>query len=98
MSEHLGDRFVSAPSPDHLTRTLTSRDGTVIGYRQLGSGPGFVLLHGVSGTFVLPADSVVAAVSPSRMFGAGPHPVLWLCRHVSYRKILDSPQLLTSQS
>jgi hypothetical protein len=25
MSDHLGDRFVSAPSPDHLTRTLTSR-------------------------------------------------------------------------
>ena len=44
MSEHLGDRFVSAPSPDHLTRTLTSRDGTVIGYRQLGSGPGFVVV------------------------------------------------------
>ena len=37
---------MSAPSPDHLTRTLTSRDGTAIGYRQLGSGPGVVLLHG----------------------------------------------------
>ena len=46
MSEHLGDRFVSTPSPDHSTGTLTSRDGTVIGYRQLGSGPGVVLLHG----------------------------------------------------
>ena len=46
MSEHLGDRFVSTPSPDHLTRTLTSRDGTVIGYRRLGSDPGVVLLHG----------------------------------------------------
>jgi hypothetical protein len=40
------DRFVSTPSPDHSTRTLTSRDGTVIGYRQLGKGPGVVLLHG----------------------------------------------------
>jgi pimeloyl-ACP methyl ester carboxylesterase len=29
-----------------LTRTLTSRDGTVIGYRRLGSDPGVVLLHG----------------------------------------------------
>jgi pimeloyl-ACP methyl ester carboxylesterase len=29
-----------------LTRTLTSRDGTIIGYRQLGNGPGVVLLHG----------------------------------------------------
>jgi pimeloyl-ACP methyl ester carboxylesterase len=26
--------------------TVTSRDGTVIGYRQLGSGPGLVLVHG----------------------------------------------------
>jgi len=46
VSDHLGDRFVSTPSPDHSTRTLTSPDGTVIGYRQLGKGPGVVLLHG----------------------------------------------------
>ncbi|MGO9963966.1 MAG: hypothetical protein ACLPUG_11125 [Acidimicrobiales bacterium] len=25
---------------------MTSRDGTVIGYRQLGTGPAVVLLHG----------------------------------------------------
>ncbi|MGD0985971.1 MAG: alpha/beta hydrolase [Acidimicrobiales bacterium] len=37
---------MSAPSPDRSTGTLTSRDGTVIGYRQLGHGPGVVLLHG----------------------------------------------------
>ncbi len=46
MSDHLGDLFVNAPSPDHSTGTLTSRDGTVISYRQLGNGPGVVLLHG----------------------------------------------------
>ena len=46
MSDHLGDRFVSGASPDHSRRTLTSRDGTVIGYRQLGNCPGVVLLHG----------------------------------------------------
>ena len=26
--------------------TVTSRDGTVIGYRQMGSGPGLILMHG----------------------------------------------------
>ncbi len=26
--------------------TVTSKDGTVIGYRQMGSGPGIILLHG----------------------------------------------------
>ena len=37
---------MSAPSPDYQTWTLTSRDGTVVGYRRLGNGPGVVLLHG----------------------------------------------------
>jgi pimeloyl-ACP methyl ester carboxylesterase len=30
-----------------LTGTVTSKDGTTIGYRQLGHGPGLVLLHGI---------------------------------------------------
>ncbi len=30
-----------------LTGSLTSKDGTTIGYRQLGHGPGLVLLHGI---------------------------------------------------
>lgn len=30
----------------YTTGTVTSRDGTTIGYRQLGHGPGVVLLHG----------------------------------------------------
>lgn len=34
-----------APVP-YTTDTVTSRDGTIIGYRQLGSGPGLILLHG----------------------------------------------------
>jgi pimeloyl-ACP methyl ester carboxylesterase len=33
------------PSP-HTTTTVVSKDGTTIGYRQLGTGPGLVLLHG----------------------------------------------------
>lgn len=32
--------------PAYTTATVTSADGTTIGYRQLGSGPGVVLLHG----------------------------------------------------
>lgn len=30
----------------YTTDSVTSEDGTVIGYRQMGSGPGIVLLHG----------------------------------------------------
>lgn len=32
--------------PTTTTHTVTSADGTVIGYRQLGSGPGVILVHG----------------------------------------------------
>ncbi len=46
MSDHLCDLFVIAPPPDHLTRTLTSREGAVVGYSRFGNGPGVVLLHG----------------------------------------------------
>ena len=30
----------------HEKRSVVSRDGTTIGYRQMGSGPGLVLVHG----------------------------------------------------
>ena len=30
----------------YTTDSLTSYDGTKIGYRQMGSGPGIILLHG----------------------------------------------------
>jgi len=49
VSDYPGDPFVS-PCPLGLTRLLTSRDGTVAGYRQHGSGQGLVLRRGVSGT------------------------------------------------
>jgi pimeloyl-ACP methyl ester carboxylesterase len=32
--------------PGYVTGTVTSRDGTVIGYRQVGQGPGIIMLHG----------------------------------------------------
>src|SRR4051794_38213930 len=31
---------------DFRTHTVASRDGTAIGYRRFGDGPGLVLLHG----------------------------------------------------
>src|SRR3954452_12134546 len=35
-----------ATSPVYTTGTVISADGTTIGYRQLGRGPGLVLVHG----------------------------------------------------
>jgi len=34
------------PEKTYTTVSVTSNDGTVIGYRQLGSGPGIILVHG----------------------------------------------------
>ena len=33
-------------SPRYEKRSVVSRDGTTVGYRQMGSGPGVVLVHG----------------------------------------------------
>src|SRR5277367_1769325 len=33
-------------APRYTIESVSSKDGTTIGYRQLGSGPGIVLLHG----------------------------------------------------
>ena len=33
---------------DSITAAVTSKDGTTIGYRQLGHGPGLVILHGTA--------------------------------------------------
>ncbi len=35
-----------AGSPAYQTGSVTSRDGTTIGYRQLGRGPGVIAVHG----------------------------------------------------
>jgi len=39
-----GGAALSTSTPPYTTGTLTSADGTTIGYRKLGSGPGVVLL------------------------------------------------------
>lgn len=31
----------------YTTSSVTSKDGTTVGYRQMGSGPGIILMHGV---------------------------------------------------
>src|ERR1700730_11268047 len=36
----------AAPVQRYLTGSVASRDGTTISYRQLGDGPGVVVLHG----------------------------------------------------
>jgi pimeloyl-ACP methyl ester carboxylesterase len=47
MRRQRGGTTQSAGGPGRLaTGSVTSQDGTVIGYRQLGRGPGVVLLHG----------------------------------------------------
>jgi pimeloyl-ACP methyl ester carboxylesterase len=37
---------VTAGTPGFVLGSVTSKDGTTIGYRRLGSGPGLVILHG----------------------------------------------------
>jgi len=38
--------MTTTPPPTLQTGTVSSRDGTTIGYRRVGSGPGVILLHG----------------------------------------------------
>jgi len=40
------DRSIVAGPSQYTTGCVVSRDGTTIGYRQLGQGPGLVVLHG----------------------------------------------------
>ena len=37
---------MSNRNQSYATNSVTSKDGTKIGYRQMGSGPGIILLHG----------------------------------------------------
>lgn len=40
------DLILSNGNQSYTTSSVTSRDGTKIGYRQMGSGPGIILMHG----------------------------------------------------
>jgi pimeloyl-ACP methyl ester carboxylesterase len=42
----VSDRSIVAEAGHYLTGSVISKDGTTIGYRQLGAGPGLVVLHG----------------------------------------------------
>ncbi|HXN03953.1 MAG TPA: alpha/beta hydrolase [Candidatus Acidoferrum sp.] len=42
----VNDRSIVAGPSQYTTGSVVSRDGTTIGYRQLGRGPGLVVLHG----------------------------------------------------
>jgi pimeloyl-ACP methyl ester carboxylesterase len=42
----VNDRSIVAEPGHYLTGSVISKDGTTIGYRQLGAGPGLVVLHG----------------------------------------------------
>lgn len=42
----VNDQPIVAGSGHHVTGAVVSKDGTTIGYRQLGRGPGLVVLHG----------------------------------------------------
>jgi pimeloyl-ACP methyl ester carboxylesterase len=33
-------------SQKYTKSSVTSKDGTIIGYRQMGSGPGIIIMHG----------------------------------------------------
>jgi pimeloyl-ACP methyl ester carboxylesterase len=42
----VNDQPIVAGAGHYITGAVTSKDGTTIGYRQLGRGPGLVVLHG----------------------------------------------------
>jgi pimeloyl-ACP methyl ester carboxylesterase len=42
----VNDQPIAAGSGHYITGAVVSKDGTTIGYRQLGRGPGLVVLHG----------------------------------------------------
>ena len=63
-----------ASNASYTTHNVTSKDGTIIGYHQLGQGAGVVLIQGSMGTaqhFMELADLLARAL-PEHDPGAGP--------------------------
>jgi pimeloyl-ACP methyl ester carboxylesterase len=46
----VSDQSTVTPHRQHVTNSVRSKDGTTIGYRQYGHGPGLVLVQGAMGT------------------------------------------------
>jgi len=46
MTSRLARKRPTLVSPTYTTGTVTSHDGTTIGYRRLGEGPGIIAVHG----------------------------------------------------
>jgi pimeloyl-ACP methyl ester carboxylesterase len=85
---------------DTKSATVTSADGTTIGYRQLGRGPGLVLLHGMMESAhshiqlaEALADTFTVHLPDRRGRGrSGPH----RADHVIAREVEDLDALLTA--
>ena len=74
-----GGAALSTSTPPYTTGTLTSADGTTIGYRKLGSGPGVVLLSAgflaaqhymsLAGALCEDIEALLAATGARLVFG-----------------------------
>ena len=81
----------------YTTSSVTSKDGTTIGYRQLGDGPGLVLLHGAMesagshiGLAELVSDTFTVYLPDRRGRGmSGPYP-----KHYSVRNDIEDMDAL----
>ncbi len=49
MKDRVKDQSAVNGQEKNVTYSVTSKDGTIIGYRQLGHGPGVVLVQGAMG-------------------------------------------------
>jgi pimeloyl-ACP methyl ester carboxylesterase len=89
-----------AQRAQYTTGTVTSRDGTLIGYRQYGHGPGLVLVQGAMGTVEnfshlaeLLSESFTVYVPERRGRGLSPRP--YTKDHSIQRDVEDVEALLT---
>jgi hypothetical protein len=65
------ERSTAIVASQSMTASVTSKDGTTIGYRQLGHGPGLVILHGTGETHVWYRKAVERTHPRDRVGGGG---------------------------